>query len=371
MATPSDEAPTKNTEPWQDPLRSPHAMQAVINRDAFPYERVINPALRRVLPADSPTEPYESQPEYVKTVVHWGQRKLLLSEIEFLTLIGRNDLRGATVVYAGAGPGTHIPQLTRMFPQVHFILVDPTPFTRELREMEERPDSRVLLMNRLFTDELASELAQKYGRILFVSDIRVEAYDEDPIEKDMAAQMRWHELLGATRSMLKFRLPWTKPGSTEYLDGDIYLPVWGPQTTTESRLITKKGAPLARRTYHHDLYNNQMFYFRCYLRPALYPHQVQGVPGLDHCYDCSAEVAILSHYLSEFTLPTRGAGAASQRVAQLSNEITRAIPGGRTLRDETRLFNHPSRACRKRTREASPENGEQGLVFTCETTHMV
>ena len=267
------------------------------------------------------------------------------------------------MVYAGAGPGTHIPQLTRMFPQVHFILVDPTPFTRELREMEERPDSRVLLMNRLFTDELASELAHKYGRILFVSDIRVEAYEEDPIEKDMAAQMRWHELLGATRSMLKFRLPWTKPGSTEYLDGDIYLPVWGPQTTTESRLITKKGALLARRTYHHDLYNNQMFYFRCYLRPALYPHQVQGVPGLDHCYDCSAEVAILSHYLSEFALPTWGAGAqgvknggrrASQRVARLSNEITRAIPGGRSLMGKTLTFSHSPRARRKRTRETSP-----------------
>ena len=87
-----------------------------------------------MLPPDSPTEPYKCEPEYVKTVVHWGQRKLLLSEIEFLTLIGRNDLRGATVVYARAGPGTHIPQLTRMFPQVHFILVDPAPFARELRD---------------------------------------------------------------------------------------------------------------------------------------------------------------------------------------------------------------------------------------------
>ena len=38
--------------------------------------------------------------------------------------------------------------------------------------------------------------------------------------------------------MLKFRLPYTPPlGSTEYLDGDFYLPVWGGRTTTETRLI--------------------------------------------------------------------------------------------------------------------------------------
>jgi hypothetical protein len=38
--------------------------------------------------------------------------------------------------------------------------------------------------------------------------------------------------------MLKFRLPYPPPNAqTEYLDGDLYLPVWGGRTTTESRLI--------------------------------------------------------------------------------------------------------------------------------------
>src|SRR5688572_5255739 len=61
-----------------------------------------------------------------KTVIHWGQRKLLLSEIEFLTW---HAFHGCAVVYAGAAPGTHIPYLCKLFPWVQkWILYDPTPF---------------------------------------------------------------------------------------------------------------------------------------------------------------------------------------------------------------------------------------------------
>jgi len=69
MATLSDET-LENTKHWQDLLHSPHAMQAVINQDAFPYQRAINPAFHRVLLPDSPTESYKCEPEYVRTVVH-------------------------------------------------------------------------------------------------------------------------------------------------------------------------------------------------------------------------------------------------------------------------------------------------------------
>ncbi len=57
---------------------------------------------QRVVDADYPTLPYRRRKGEEKTVVHWGQRKLLLSEIEFLTLYGQE---GHPVVYAGAAPG--------------------------------------------------------------------------------------------------------------------------------------------------------------------------------------------------------------------------------------------------------------------------
>ena len=323
-------------ELWQMPFCNPHCMQVVLNRKEVLYEQQINPAFHRILHPDAGRLTYQSQPNYRKTVLHWGQRKLLLSEIEFLTLIGKDDLVNATVVYAGAAPSSHTPFLSKLFDTVEFILVDPAKFTWELshrrregREifpgsgmyMETTRHPRIKVIQGLFTDALAEELKERLaGRnIFFISDIRRDAYDENMIKDDMTYQSDWHKILGSKRSMLKFRLPWTQQGSTSYLAGDIHLPVWGPQTTTESRLITQKDRPLAERDYNHDTYNNQMFYFRCYTRPAVYNHDIQGVPGLDHCYDCRAEVHILQEYITSF--------APLLTVASVANNITREIPG--------------------------------------------
>ena len=45
-------------------------------------------------------------------------------------------------------------------------------------------------------------------------------------------------------------------------------------------------------------YEEQMFYFNAMTRVAQYRHDVVGVPGLDYCYDCNAEVVILKQYLA-------------------------------------------------------------------------
>lgn len=77
--------------------------------------------------------------------MHWGQRKLLLSEIEFLTLFSEP---GVTVVYAGAAPGTHTASLARLFPEVHqFVLVDPSPFIA-------KSSDRIVVRQEYFTAEV-------------------------------------------------------------------------------------------------------------------------------------------------------------------------------------------------------------------------
>jgi hypothetical protein len=61
---------------------------------------------------------------------HWGQRKLLLSEIQFLTkyydLFDNNKKK--YVLYVGAAHGIHIPVLSKLFPELNFILYDPSKF---------------------------------------------------------------------------------------------------------------------------------------------------------------------------------------------------------------------------------------------------
>lgn len=109
--------------------------------------------------------------------------------------------------------------------------------------------------------------------------------------KDMSWQRTWHQIMQPKAGMYKFRLPW-KDGTTEYLDGQVLLPVWGPQTTTETRLVSRGGS----KTWDNRKYEEQMFYFNTVTRLTAYDHDVIS-DGLDHCYDCAAEVRILKEYL--------------------------------------------------------------------------
>lgn len=84
-----------------------------------------------------------------KTVIHWGQRKLFMSELSFFTQFAKS---GYTVVYAGAAPGTHTAYLIELFPDLNFVLVDPAPFSKKLVESD-----RVTLRQELFTDDIARE----------------------------------------------------------------------------------------------------------------------------------------------------------------------------------------------------------------------
>lgn len=306
----------------------PHALQA---RGVAPG--VDCAAFCRVLHEDAGRLPYQRRKDEEKTTVHWGQRKLLMSEIEFLTQIAGDMAKAETsaVVYAGAAPGTHIRCLSRLFPDVQFVLVDPAPFT-------VRPGPKIRILQRMFDDELARELSAAADSVFFVSDVRTADPERDgaegsevKIKADMEAQRRWHALLGSKRSMLKFRLPWDK-STSEYLDGDVYLPVWGPQTTTECRLVTRRDNPSGTRVYDHEKYESQMFYFNTVTRCSLYSHGV-AAEGLDRCYDCRAEVHILREYVA-LAEGLAGDGAERDaRVAELSAGISRQISRARTLAD--------------------------------------
>jgi len=333
-------------ESWKEVENNPHCMEIVQNTPHMHYS--IDPPFFRILRDDAPQMPYTRTTGMEKTRLHWGQRKLLMSEIEFLTIVGREELRDGLIVYAGAAPGNHVIYLHELFPEASFLLVDPAPFNRELVRLRL---PNVEFVHDIFTDELAVRIARREaGRraIYFISDIRTadpeqirdgvrisRAEVEMKVREDQANQMRWHELVGSRRSMLKFRLPWdvSTPDTpdvdytpiTEYLDGDIFLPVWGPVCTSECRLITKKDRPLRRKEYDNKKYESQMMYFNNVTRHSLYPHNVTG-EGLDHCYDCAAEIRILKRYQRTFHDIARWT-ALGQVVSEMSSRISRVLCG--------------------------------------------
>jgi hypothetical protein len=196
-----------SSEDWHSVEQNPHCLQAVLNGSRQTLLERDLPFTRQLLP-NSPALPYHRRRNESKTVIHWGQRKLLLSEMEFLNMYGHLS---NLVVYAGAAPGTHMNYLIDAFPSHRFVCVDPARFSI-------RPNARVELRNELFTDEMAREFER--ARCLFVCDIRSADSSADNaddvevhVEEDMMAQQQWHKIMRPVKSLLKFRLPWN-PGAT-------------------------------------------------------------------------------------------------------------------------------------------------------------
>lgn len=120
------------------------------------------------------------------SVLHLGQRKLLMSEMG--ALIQLDPKTQYVAVYAGAAPGIHTPLLSELFPNVTFHLYDPAPF--KITETE-----RVHLFNVCFTDEIAwMYRQQKHENLVFICDIR-RTNDEWMVWEDMVSQKRWHEIM--------------------------------------------------------------------------------------------------------------------------------------------------------------------------------
>jgi cap2 methyltransferase len=230
-----------------------------ISKGAYPFERELyhnnqsqmvasshstEPEISKIIHPESKQSAYRRRKGELKTVIHWGQRKLLLSEIEFLTLFAPKG--NAIVVYAGAAPGSHITLLLRLFPDIKFILYDPNRFNRGLQSFSQSPDgqTRVDIHQCKFTQVEAQTYENQ--NILFLSDIRTanssmtNEQSDERIDIDNQMQMEWIKIMKPRASMIKFRFPYHPlHNTTPYFDGKVFLPVWGPQTTTETRMIVE------------------------------------------------------------------------------------------------------------------------------------
>eukprot|EP01117_Protostelium_nocturnum_P014763 TRINITY_DN5650_c0_g1_i3.p1 TRINITY_DN5650_c0_g1~~TRINITY_DN5650_c0_g1_i3.p1 ORF type:complete len:557 (+),score=125.51 TRINITY_DN5650_c0_g1_i3:342-2012(+) len=288
----------------------------------------------RYVTQDSSTwarEPYCRRQGEAKTVDHWGQRKLLMSEIEFISLYGQI---GSTIVYAGAAPGTHIKFMSEeLFPDCKFVLVDPADF-------DVKPTERIEVIQDFYTDELANKYSKKngYDKLLFVSDIRsmsAEMTDKEKEERviiDMKCQEDWHNLMEPNATMLKFRLPYHQ-GKTMYLKGRIFFPIWGGRTTTETRLVATTNE---RHEYDNIEYEELMFHHNTTVRTQYYDHDIKG-EGLDHCFDCASEIFVLGQYFRKFRKDIEE-DKIDEEISNLSRHISVVISNtGRSLKQRDHM----------------------------------
>ena len=126
----------------------------------------------------------------------------------------------------------------------------------------------------------------------------------------MHLQKSWVRDLNPRLALLKFRLPYdsNRYPKVEYLSGEIFLPVWGPQTTTEARLLTS--AVATDKEYDVLDYNERMFYFNTVRRSGVHL-RTSGViqrenlseNGLCRCFDCTSEISILQGFIARISIP--------------------------------------------------------------------
>ena len=264
---------------------------------------------------------------------HWGQKKLLLSEIQFLTNVCKKlntkSLKDYAVVYVGAADGFHFPILYNLFPELIWILYDPGKFSKESYMHPQK--QKVKIFNQFFTDETIKHAQQnaENRKILFISDIRVTPKDEQ-VYVDMINQARWGTSIGADFMLLKFRLPYNEPDTfkpinivdlklnkkiinnhdliakdTIYLKGDVFLQLYHPQYSTELRLFVEKNTnnKYDLQNYDYIEIENKIFNYNTEIRLIA---DIEGyeflnlIPGYNKSIENIMEYEIIKQYYEYF-----------------------------------------------------------------------
>ncbi|GAX84492.1 hypothetical protein CEUSTIGMA_g11912.t1 [Chlamydomonas eustigma] len=251
---------------------------------------------------------------------HLGQRKLLVSEVQFLndyyggSALDKEPKAHPVVVYVGAAPGTHLLFMRLLYPEVSWVLYDGAAFDSRLRRYPETFE----LHNGYFTDAVCDALmakAKKQRPLLFVCDMRSDAADHDQFEsqvmRDMVTQGRWLRRMQPALSLLKFRLPYTLRDGDKvpYLHGTLRFGVWSPGDSGETRLLVtaEDAARPTPRRWDFGAYERALFYHNKNVRRSCFEDQVppefrrfaEGDANVYcSCYDCVAEMHAYRDYLA-------------------------------------------------------------------------
>jgi hypothetical protein len=263
---------------------------------------------------------------------HWGQKKLLLSEIQFLTKVcqklNTKSLKDYAVVYVGAAHGFHFPILYNLFPELIWLLYDPARFSKEAHMHPQK--QKVKIFNQFFTDETIKHAKQnaENRKILFISDIRLTP-DEEAVMKDMISQARWSVDLDADYMLLKYKPPYEDENAKQYktntiddlqinpkyiknpdlkaddktflyLKGDVYIQLFAHIHSVELRLMVEKvNGKYEMDTINYGEIEKKMFSFNTNLRISWSTENydfLDYIPGYDSSIECVMEYNIIKNY---------------------------------------------------------------------------
>jgi hypothetical protein len=317
------------------------------------------------LTTDSPVANYYEEKNKSMTV-EWGQRKLILSAIQFfVNYWDPEKYPEPQCVYIGAAPGISVNVMYDLFPGVRFHLYDDQRFNAALPQEENvnERDQRIFLYPRYFTSDDVEKWKKEKG-VFLISDIRsiehlsdkkktthvakgnekISKYDiEKIVIRDMLTQQEWLLGINPVQAQLKFRLPYV--GGYEkgdqfirgyyqkgdkavfpYLQGSVFLQSWVSAKSTETRLVPTRDEDGEYHLVDWDSkkYEDMLFHHNVKVRENVkYQNPFTGddmpVEGLELTNDWNSmcEVQILSDYLRKV-----GMDVTQENIVKLSKYIT-------------------------------------------------
>ena len=292
---------------------NPRLQGALANRREVERRPPMGAADREIAPDLQPRSKYMRRQGEVKTAETWPQRGRLLQVVEFLT---RHGHLSKSVVYVGVGADKVVPPLADLFPEHHFTI-----FAADGRTMSRITGVAV------FADTLTDDVAETFSSdTLFIGDLPPTT-TEAGLAPVMLDQQRWTRIIRPAAALLRLKMPWSK-GSSQYLGGALMRPMYEGPTETQAYLVVTDSE--ADATYEHGVWEDYMFHHNTFTRYHYYEHPIDPVEsGLDHCYDCAAEIYVLK----EFLAVTRGVDeeTADSEVVKLSAYLSRRLSRDREM----------------------------------------
>lgn len=278
---------------------------------------------------------------------HIGQRKLFLSEVQFLTKLKHVKY----CIYAGAAPKHTALYLSQLFPNIKLILVDPNKFNivipnnkthrftkhneivhlksgypaecntmydKNYVESIENTNYKIYVIEDYMTSKLSHILEKLKGERCFISDIRSNIYEEQtPTDFDIiwnnCMVYNWINILQPARSMIKYRplydekniristdskiledfteakkygldfLQNIKDGITFYSKSTIYIQAWAGKSSSEVRLWVDRKDINNLVKYDNEIMEQKSFYFNLIDRMWVNHHNENTNKQLHFC----------------------------------------------------------------------------------------
>lgn len=194
--------------------------------------------------------------------------RLLLAEINFITIYVNKNEKNIRIIYMGAAPGFHLVKLMKLYPFILFDLYDDQDLHPDLNRYIDENPHQVTFYKELLIPSVAEKYKEYDDDIYLITDHREVKYMKDPMfHGDNEAKMNWQVgkeesylrdmeiqkeiclTLKPIYACLRFRPPHyyssgpmkltdDKRPIFEYFTGVIWLMIFNDYKSTESRLIT-------------------------------------------------------------------------------------------------------------------------------------